>query len=117
MAKLAISETDELLLRLTPWEKLGAVHGDLRVPLRSVRAVSVVAEPWKSLHGLRAPDTRWPGLIMLDPWKVRQGLRRSLPAATGFGPNDRSVHILSGTGQSGLSGTGEDGACHHPWCE
>ncbi|MGH3780655.1 MAG: hypothetical protein ACRDRO_08515 [Pseudonocardiaceae bacterium] len=59
------SRAGDLVLRLTPWEKVGALHGDLRVPLRAVRMVSVVAEPWNALRGIRAPGTGWPGWIML----------------------------------------------------
>jgi hypothetical protein len=37
MATLEVSG-DELVLRLSRWERLGALHGDVRVPRRSVRA-------------------------------------------------------------------------------
>lgn len=41
MAQLRI-DGDELVLDLTGWEKVEGVHGDLRVPLRSVRSVEVL---------------------------------------------------------------------------
>ena len=73
MATLATSQAGELVLRLTPWEKVGALHGDLRVPLSVVRAVSVVAEPWNALRGIRAPGTGWPGWIMLGTTRGKFG--------------------------------------------
>lgn len=54
-----------LQLRLSPWERLGALRGDLRFPVTAVRAVSVHDDPWQVLRGMRAPGTGLPGVIML----------------------------------------------------
>lgn len=70
MAKLEVSG-DELVLRLSRWERLGALHGDVRVPRTSVRAVTASDQPWKTLRGLRAPGTGCPGLIMLGTTRGR----------------------------------------------
>jgi hypothetical protein len=50
MARLIVDGAD-LVVGLSWLEKLGAVHGNVRVPLRAVR--SAVAEP-------AASPTRWP---------------------------------------------------------
>ena len=71
MARLEL-EGDDLVLRLGRWEKLGALHGDVRVPRRSVRAVAASDKPWRVLRGLRAPGTGCPGVIMLGTTRGRK---------------------------------------------
>jgi len=56
---------------LKGWEQLGALHADIRVPLRHVVHAEVVENPWRLLRGLRAPGTALPGLIMLGTSRRR----------------------------------------------
>ncbi len=53
MARIDLSGHD-LIVRLSLMEQAGAVHADVRMPLRAVRAVRVVEDPWSALRGLRA---------------------------------------------------------------
>lgn len=62
MATLAI-QGDELIVRLSPLEKLAAFHGNVHVPLSAIEAVSADSDPWSALRGVRAPGTGIPGLI------------------------------------------------------
>lgn len=64
MADLRL-ESDELLVHLSPLEKLGAFRGNVRIPLATVTAVRVSLDPWSELRGLRAPGTGLPGVISL----------------------------------------------------
>lgn len=64
MADLRLEGAD-LVVHLKPLEKLGALRGDLRVPLSAVRAVRVSEDPWSELRGIRAPGTGFPGVISL----------------------------------------------------
>ena len=64
MATLEVNGND-LVVRLRPLEKLGAIHGDVRVPLKTVTAVRMTTEPWSELRGVRAPGTGLPGVIAL----------------------------------------------------
>jgi hypothetical protein len=64
MAELLIDD-DALHVRLTTLEKLGALRGNITIPLRSVTAVRVSADPWSELRGIRAPGTGLPGVISL----------------------------------------------------
>ncbi|MDN5794831.1 MAG: hypothetical protein L0H79_03655 [Intrasporangium sp.] len=64
MAALTI-EDGEIVVRLGPLERVGALHGDVRVPISAVRSASVCRQPWMELRGMRAPGTGLPGVIML----------------------------------------------------
>lgn len=64
MASVRIEGAD-LVVSLRPIEKLGALRGDVRIPLRSVRRVRVAPDPWRELRGIRAPGTGIPGVIAL----------------------------------------------------
>ncbi|HEV7641307.1 MAG TPA: hypothetical protein VGO39_10615, partial [Gaiellaceae bacterium] len=66
-------EGDELVLRLNGLEKIGALHGDVRVPASAVRAVRVTEQPFRELRGIRAPGTRLPGVTALGTWRYRGG--------------------------------------------
>lgn len=64
MARLTV-DSERLTLRLSPLEKLGALHGDVHVPLADVESVSLASRPWIEVRGARAPGTGFPGLIKL----------------------------------------------------
>src|SRR5581483_8575538 len=52
MAELIIDDWD-LVVRLTPGEKIWGLHGDIRVRLPSVAAGAADPAPWASLRGWR----------------------------------------------------------------
>jgi hypothetical protein len=64
MAELRI-EAGELVVELSELEKIGALHGDLRMSLTAVSDVRVAEDPRPELRGLRAPGTGIPGVIAL----------------------------------------------------
>lgn len=66
-------EGDALVLRLSPREKFGALHDDVRVPLQAVRDIAVSDVPFDELRGLRAPGTGLPRRIALGTWRYRGG--------------------------------------------
>jgi hypothetical protein len=72
MACLAV-EGRHLVVRLNPVEKLGALHGSIRVPLHNVIAVKPGNAVWHELRGLRMPGTGFPGVIALGTWRYRGG--------------------------------------------
>ena len=72
MADLRIQD-DELVIELSPLEKLGAFHGDVRVPRSAVRAVRPVDDAMAAVRGLRAPGTAWPGVVALGTWRRKGG--------------------------------------------
>jgi hypothetical protein len=72
MARLAV-EGGDLVVRLNPLEKLGALHGSVRVSLSNVTAVQPSNAVWRELCGLRMPGTGFPGVIALGTWRYRGG--------------------------------------------
>ena len=62
-----------LVVRLSPMEKLGALHGSIRVPLDNITAVVASNAMWRELRGLRMPGTGLPGVIALGTWRYRGG--------------------------------------------
>ncbi|MBV9060242.1 MAG: hypothetical protein JO296_02735 [Pseudonocardiales bacterium] len=72
MACLAV-EGHDLVVRLNPVEKVGALHGSIRVPLTNVIAVEPSNAVWHELRGLRMPGTGFPGVIALGTWRYRGG--------------------------------------------
>jgi hypothetical protein len=56
---------DELVLTLSVAEKAESLHGDIRVPLTSVREVDVVEDVIHAVHGMKLPGTAWPGRFMI----------------------------------------------------
>ena len=69
MAGLAI-QGDELVVTLSPFERMAALHGDVRVPLGAVSEICLESDPWCALRGIRAPGTGFPGVIA---YGVRRG--------------------------------------------
>lgn len=66
-------EGDDLVVHLTRWEKFWAFHGEVRVPLTSVRAVSIPEHPWFELRGWRSTGTGVPGVAALGTRRHSSG--------------------------------------------
>jgi len=62
----------ELVMELSPLEKLGGFSGDVRVPLSSVRKVRMTDKPYSELRGLRV-GTGIPFVIVLGRMIHRGG--------------------------------------------
>ena len=82
MAIVNVSAVD-VVVRLTALEKLGALHGDVRVPRAAVRGVHISTEPFSEVRGFRAPGTGFPGLIALGTWRRRGGKKDFIAAYRG----------------------------------
>ena len=64
MAKVIIDGPD-LVVGLSWLEKLGAAHGNVRVPLRAVDSAAAEPHPWEALRGLKLAGTGIPGVAAL----------------------------------------------------
>ena len=63
----------ELVVELTPAEKVAGLHGDLRIPLAAVAGIEVVPDALAAAHGLRAPGLSLPGVRKLGTWRTKDG--------------------------------------------
>jgi hypothetical protein len=64
---------DAFRVRLSRFERLLALHGDLVVPWTAVTAVEVVPDAYAAVAGLRAPGLGLPGLRLLGTWRTSRG--------------------------------------------
>ena len=73
MAKV-VQVGDELILELSFWEKMGALHSSPRVSAHSVEKVEFIDELWGSdiLRGVRAPGTALPYVLLLGTLRGRR---------------------------------------------
>jgi hypothetical protein len=84
MAELIIDNWD-LVIRLTPGEKIWSVHGDIRVRLTDIASVAPDPAPWMSLRGWRMAGISFPGRAILGTRRHGEGydfliLHRDQPA-------------------------------------
>jgi hypothetical protein len=78
-------EGEDLVLRLGPWERLGALQrGDVRVPTAAITSARAVESAYREVRGLRIPGTGVPGRLLLGTWRTRRS--KSLIAVRGRGP-------------------------------
>jgi hypothetical protein len=92
----------ELLVELSPAEKVAGLRGDLRFPLSAVTAVEVVPDALSAAHGLRAPGLALPGIRKIGTWRGREGSEFVLAARGEAGVrvrlrDQRLASVLLGT--------------------
>ena len=64
---------DEVILELSFWERLGALHSSLRVSKSAVTKVEFIENLWSKevLRGVRAPGTGIPYVVLLGTMRGR----------------------------------------------
>jgi hypothetical protein len=74
MAKV-IEEGNNLILKLSMWEKIGGLHKDLVVSKDLLVKKTVFQNPWSKevLKGVRAPGTGIPYVILLGSMRYKGG--------------------------------------------
>ncbi len=74
MAKV-IEEGNNLILKLSMWEKIGGLHKDLVVSKDLLVKKTVYQNPWSKevLKGVRAPGTGIPYVILLGSMRYKGG--------------------------------------------
>lgn len=83
MARL-VEAPGKLTVAMSRLERLGAVHGDLVIPLEQIISVRATTDAWSELRGLRAPGTGIPGTLMLGT--CRGSFGKDFCAVRGHGP-------------------------------
>lgn len=84
-------EGETVIVRLSPWERLGAMHGDIRVPREAVTGARVAIDPWTELRGIRAPGTGIPGVVALGTRRGRFGKDFAAVTATGLASSSNAT--------------------------
>ena len=84
MADIA-REGSEIVVKLSPGERIMAVHRNVRVPLSAVKGIDVIDEPIRRIHGLKPRNSKvfggyWPGWFAYGSF-LDGALRRLLFAA------------------------------------
>jgi hypothetical protein len=77
--------TDTIEIRLSPAERLSALHGDLRLPRPAILAAEVVNDGLAAVRGVRAPGVAIPRRLKIGTWRDRHGacfvsVRRDTPS-------------------------------------
>jgi hypothetical protein len=74
MARL-IEEGNNLILKLSRWEKIGGLHNDLVVSKDLLLKKTIFQNPWSKevLRGVRAPGTGIPYVILLGSMRYKGG--------------------------------------------
>jgi hypothetical protein len=68
-------EGAELVLRMSRWERLGAMSGDLRFPRSAIAGVTTCTPAFAGVHGWRSMGTGIPGKVVLGGRRVSGGVR------------------------------------------
>jgi len=65
---------DELILELSFWERIGALHSSPRVAISAVTKIEFVEKLWSKevLRGMRAPGTGFPNVVLLGSMRGRE---------------------------------------------
>ena len=64
---------DDVVIRLSGWEKAGALRGHVRFPRAQIRSVTHVRDARAAVRGVRAPGTGVPGRVALGTWRRWHG--------------------------------------------
>ena len=74
MAKV-LEQGNNLILKLSTWEKIGGLHRDLIVSKDQLVSKTVFQNPWSKevLKGVRAPGTGIPYVILLGSMRYKGG--------------------------------------------
>jgi uncharacterized protein len=85
-----------LRVRLGRWERLGALRGDIEVPVEAIHSVRAVPNAYKEIRGMRLPGTYWPNRVALGTFRWRG--RRDVAAVHGRTPVGVVVDFEPGYG-------------------
>ncbi|CAM2960427.1 alpha/beta hydrolase [Prescottella defluvii] len=68
MAEFRVQD-DRIVLRLSRFERIAGLHGDVTIPSAQVRSVDVVADAFVNIRGMRAPGLGIPRRLRIGTWR------------------------------------------------
>ena len=68
-----IIDDDTVTVSLSAFEKLEALHGDVTVPRSAIKRARAVPDGMAEVHGIRAPGTALPGVVLVGTWRSGAG--------------------------------------------
>jgi hypothetical protein len=68
MARIEWTDSS-VVVRLSLFEKAGALHGDVEFPRSAIASVRAVENPLSHVRGLRVPGTALPGMLALGTYR------------------------------------------------
>jgi hypothetical protein len=103
MARLVVHDK-EIVLQLSLFEKLGALHDSPRAPISAVNKIEFEDQLWgsRTLRGIRAPGTALPYIVLLGTLRGRgykdfvamKGRGRGCIVTLSDGPFERWIFTL-----------------------
>ncbi|MFC9515714.1 alpha/beta hydrolase [Nocardiaceae bacterium NPDC056970] len=81
MVELSV-QGDRLVLRLSRFERIAGLRGDVAIPVEQIRDVDVVADAFANTRGMRAPGLGVPRRLRIGTWRGR-GARTFVVARAG----------------------------------
>ena len=105
MAELIVDDSD-LVVHLTPGEKMWSFHGDIRVRLSSIVSVAADPKPWLGLRGWRMAGVNLAGYAVLGTRRHGAGydfciLHRDRPAVRVDVASGRFSRLVIGVPEGG----------------
>jgi hypothetical protein len=85
-----------LRVRLGRWERLGALRGDIEMPVEAIHSIRAVPDSYREIRGMRLPGTSWPNRVALGTYRWRG--RRHVAAVHGRSPPGVVIDFEPGFG-------------------
>jgi hypothetical protein len=70
MAQILLQDTG-ITVKLSFWEKLGSLRGDLFIPVTSIRGAIPADRGWQRTLGARVPGSYVPGLVVYGTYRSK----------------------------------------------
>lgn len=85
MATQLVVDRDHLVVRLSLRDRIFALRGDVRIPVREIESVRAIGDGRRAVTGVRAPGLGVPFARMIGSWRTADGttfavVRGSRPA-------------------------------------
>ena len=92
MAEL-IRQGDDLVVKLSPLEKVEAAHGDVRVPFSAVQGAEAVDDAAHAVPGWKVVGAEWPGSFAIGTFSGGPDHQKTFAVVHHDHPRGVKVHL------------------------